>query len=370
MAVLDFAQPFYAARHDRHEIVSDIDALLSTERGALTVRAIPFSSDFPPQQVLLDRNTSARWVNLQEKYDSVELYELTCASRSDGKPSARSGRFFVYWNEQFPNVYVAISLEPSWFYREGLRPLLQSLHPRLVVGFIPNARLLRLVTEFRDKCGFTDLVITRASQRLRLPEEEKHKRDMSAVTWPHRSVEGAFSWVHENNGWFQSIQFEARRNSRVAAKVTVTRDGLVKTDCLFTKVFQSFVLPVCRIHFENRSLFSKRGRRENDRLAAKPLTIEFGSDQFGDVAENAKFIQAMKRLKTASVSVLHGNPHIQLSVIDYFDGSTFDVWVLSPERVVLVPQLKATVGAIKRIVKHVFDTYSEGEVRDFEGGSV
>jgi hypothetical protein len=369
MAVLDFAKPFHATPHDRHHIVSDIDSLLSTERGDVRVRVIPFSSDSEPSQLLLTGKTDMRTVTLQEEYEGVQLYEITLKARSEAKRASRRGRFYVCENEQLPNVYVAISLEPTWFYREGLRPLLQYLQPRLVLGFIPHARLLRLVTEFREKWGFTDLIITHASQRLRLPEEGKHKRVVPVVSWPAMSVDEAFSWVQENNGWFQSMHFDARRNGRVAARVAIAREGFVQTDYEFTKVFQSFVLPVCHIHFENRTLFSKRARKDNERLATKPLTIEFPANRFRDVGENAKFIHAMRRLTTASVSVLHGNPHIHLSIIDYFDGSTFDVWVLSPERMILVPQLKATVGAIKRIVKHTFDHYCEGEVRDFRGAS-
>ena len=50
-----------------------------------------------------------------------------------------------------------------------------------------------------------------------------------------------------------------------------------------------------------------------------------------------------------------------------FDGSTFDLWVLSANRLVLVPQMKASIGAIKRIVSHVFDNYAEGHIGNFEG---
>jgi hypothetical protein len=117
------------------------------------------------------------------------------------------------------------------------------------------------------------------------------------------------------------------------------------------------------------NLFAHRSRKDNPNLDAKPLAISFPAGQFDDVGENAKFIRAMRTLKTASVSVLHGNPYIHLAVIDYFDGSTFDVWVLDPNSIIVVPQMYGSVGAIKRLVNHVFDTYAEGEVSEYAGAA-
>jgi hypothetical protein len=184
------------------------------------------------------------------------------------------------------------------------------------------------------------------------------------------SLEEAFAWVHENDGWFQSIQFEAKDTmGRVCAEVLLTRSGVVRADRLFGQAFRGFLQPICKNHYENVILFSGRSRRDNARLLSKPLTIAFNAAQFAEATENAKFIQAMKKMRTASVSVLHGNPYINMSIIDYYDGSTFDVWVLSEDRLVIVPQMKGTVAAIKRLINHIFDTYAEGEIRDYAEGT-
>jgi hypothetical protein len=55
-----------------------------------------------------------------------------------------------------------------------------------------------------------------------------------------------------------------------------------------------------------------------------------------------------------------------MSVIDYFDGSAFDIWVLSSSQLVIVPQMKGTVPAIKRLVNHIFDSYAEGKIKDYK----
>ena len=51
----------------------------------------------------------------------------------------------------------------------------------------------------------------------------------------------------------------------------------------------------------------------------------------------------MQLLRGTSVSVLHGNPYVHLSILDYHDGSAFDLWVLDRQRLIIVPQLKASI---------------------------
>ena len=57
---------------------------------------------------------------------------------------------------------------------------------------------------------------------------------------------------------------------------------------------------------------------------------------------------------------------IQLSVFDYFDGSAFDIWVLSPDKIIIVPQAKGSMPAIKRLINHIFDFYIEGDIKDYK----
>jgi hypothetical protein len=57
---------------------------------------------------------------------------------------------------------------------------------------------------------------------------------------------------------------------------------------------------------------------------------------------------------------------VHLSVIDYFDGSTFDLWVFDANQLIIVPQMKGSIPAIKRLVNHIFDTYAEGAIKDYQ----
>ena len=360
----DYITPFYNQRHNRDSLIKSIDSLLASE-SVMSVRAIPFSCNKPPDTWFPKISTSSRNVSLIRTNEGVQLFELSYSFKDGKERIKESGYFFVYEHPEYEKVYVALTIESSTFFHRALLPFVKSLYPQGMMTFITHKKLRRLLEEFQIMNQFKDLIITRASYRLRFEEEGKHKKIVPMVSWPDMELREAFDWVYQNNGWFESLQFEAINNSAVSAEVSFTRDGIVRTNRLFSKIFLAFVLPVCKTIHDNIEIFGHRSRLERNDLSAKPLTIDFGMAQFADASENAKFIQAMKCLRTASTSVLHGNPYIHMVIIDYFDGSTFDLWVLNPNQMVIVPQMKCSIPAIKRLINHMFDTYAEGEIKDY-----
>jgi hypothetical protein len=362
---IDFITPFYRQQHNRDTLIKSIDSLLASEY--LSIRAIPFGSDRPPLNWFPNKSSITRNISLIAANEGVQLFQLTYCFRAGDEEKKEEGHFFIYEHPEYRKVFIAITIESSNFFQRALFPFIQSLHPRAIMTFITHKRLRRLLDQFQVANQFTDLIITRASYRLRFENEGKHKKIVPMVSWPDMGLSEAFDWVYQNNGWFQSLQFEARRDHLVAAEVSFTRQGVVRTNQLLSKVFEGFVSPVCKIIHENMEIFAHRSRRDYHDLTAKPLAIDFGTVQFPDPSENARFIQAMKRLQTASVSILHGNPYIHMTVIDYYDASTFDLWVLNPSQLVIVPQLKGSIPAIKRLINHIFDTYAEGKITNYTG---
>jgi hypothetical protein len=365
MARFDFIKAFYKGSHDRATIVQDIDAVLGSRQRKLLVTTIPFSTAESPTALFASRPKRNRKVHVLSHATGLDFCELQYNFKSGTTEQRGKGKFFVYHHSAYPNVYAAITLDGGDFLSKGLRPLLKNLFPHLVVGFVPHARLKRMLRAFKEDNAFSELIITRAAERWRLPEEGTHRRVMSLVKWPGMALDEALAQLVEHNAWFQSLQFDAKRDNLTAARVSFARDGECRCDYLFDKCFAGFVQPTCKIHHENFNLFSRRGRREIAGLGVRPLAITFDDGQFADVEENHRLITAIRSMRTASVSVLHGNPYLYLSVVDYFDGSTFDIWVVDERQLVIVPQLYGSIGAIKRLVNHIFDSYAEGEVANF-----
>jgi hypothetical protein len=79
--------------------------------------------------------------------------------------------------------------------------------------------------------------LTRASQRLRSPDGSHSKHPIPVVSWPQMSLDEAFDWVRQNNGWFQSIAFEVKDSDRIVATISDTRQGIVKATGLLNRAY-------------------------------------------------------------------------------------------------------------------------------------
>ena len=75
------------------------------------------------------------------------------------------------------NVFVALSVESTPFFRRALLPLFQGLYPTVMLTFVAHRKMKRSLDTFKAEGDYTDLIITRASQRLRYQEGTQNKEN-------------------------------------------------------------------------------------------------------------------------------------------------------------------------------------------------
>ena len=310
---MNFAESLYNGTWTRDELIRNADSVVSAME--IPVRVFPFSSAHDPQVEFMSLTSAGRRVEVVRESSEVTLFQMSYSAGPANPGQREYGKFYVYRHPVNPSVYVALTIENGEFVKAQLIPMLRALYPTVNTTFISHKKLREILNAFRTETGFSEITIIRASHRSRLTLESGEKV-VPLVSWPHANMDWVFQWVHENNGWLNKVEFQSRHGSGPRVKIAFTRHGIVRASGFLPIVIKAFVDPVAKIISENLALFSGRSRRENADLAIKPLAIQFGSNQFENVGENANFIKAMRRLKTASVSVIHGNPYLHLSVID------------------------------------------------------
>ena len=95
----------------------------------------------------------------------------------------------------------------------------------------------------------------------------------------------------------------------------------------------------------------------NTRIAPDEASLDRLSDLF-------------RKIPNASVSVFRSKPFLQASLLDMQDGSSFDV-VLAPDesgdKLLIVPQLRATEAAVSRLCRFLYEKVGEASFEDAEG---
>jgi hypothetical protein len=245
----DYITPFYNQKHSNKGFVEDIDKLLGSYD--LNVKSIPFTSDRLPIEWFPKISTKLRKIKVLKKYDGLQLFQMTYSYRDGNEEREEKGDFFIYEHPEYIKVYVSITFEPGDFFRRIMLPFFESLFPHIMMTFITHKKLKKLLENFKEENQFSSIIITRASQRFRFNEEGKNKKIVPVVSWPQMDLSKAFQWVYENNGWFQSLKFKAKRHISTFAEISITRQGVLVTNNLFEKVFKDFIQPVCKIIHEN-----------------------------------------------------------------------------------------------------------------------
>lgn len=353
----NYIEAFYSENHTEETLMKGFDSLLGSYHD-LYIRMFPVYIEPAYWAKMKEGNKSFK---LLKEHKNIYLFEFSFNTTIYSEKKRITGKFYAIKSTQYNNVYVISSIENSIFVSKGILPHFKKTYPFTSLTFITHKKLKNMLVEFREKNGLRNLTIVRTTTYSRI-----NKKIMPSVNWPVFSLEEAFEWVSEQNGWFQNILFNFSKAQGQIRETSISRNGVIKTNGYANTVYEYMIIPISKTVFENITFFSKRSRRDNPNHDIKPLCINFGYDKFNNTEENQNFISSMRPMKATSLSVIHGNPYVHLSLFDYYDGSSFDIWVLSVDRIIIVPQLKASFQSIKRLLNHIFDNYGEGHIQDYE----
>jgi hypothetical protein len=184
---IGFLDAFYRAKHDQAGLLNELSSLLASE--SADVRLIPFGCESESVDWLDHRAKGNRHATLLNKQDRLSEFRLDYTFKQAGQEYSKSGRFFALQHADYPKVFVALTIEPRIFFDRGLMPFLSGTHPKALLTFITHKRLKRLIEEFKAIGGYQDIVITRASQRLRYQEGSHFKHAMPVLSWPQMTLD-------------------------------------------------------------------------------------------------------------------------------------------------------------------------------------
>ncbi len=95
------------------------------------------------------------------------------------------------------------------------------------------------------------------------------------------------------------------------------------------------------------------------------MRIVYTENVFADKRQNQRLVKVLDGLPEASLSVFHPNPYLHACLLDYTDGSSYDIWVAKPSAILVVPKRKATTQSIERVCNQICDEFEEGDVVEF-----
>ena len=117
---------------------------------------------------------------------------------------------------------------------------------------------------------------------------------------------------------------------------------------------------------KKREIFKNRSRISTPNHEVKPLEVKFSYSIFEKPLDAISIIKSLRQLPYSSSTIIHGNPHVHLVIVDKYDGSSMEIWVLENDRMLIMPQIKTSENSLSRVVNYILENIGEGVVNDWE----
>jgi hypothetical protein len=307
---------------------------------------------------------NVRGFNLDRMSDQsgVERYRSTnrIPTRQRGakpRPAFRevTGRFFVA-KLLTPNAYAFVTPERDEYVRDGLVRFLYRARTYLTRARLTSGEMREIVYSLaRSSNAYVE------TNRSLL----RSKRDQATISYQTGSLQSLYEFAHTNDATVQGFDFSLfDRDRKVLVRAGFNRDGKLSYHGGSKDFFvKQFVETVAQTVKSRTDVLNGRARSEQTG-EVRPLRLKFDRALF-DRAENVRaFLGALSRVRHTDYTLLHRNPYLHLSFVDFFDASGFDVLVDSADSVVIVPQFHASLSSLFRLCQKIFDKFEEGTVAE------
>ncbi len=264
------------------------------------------------------------------------------------------------------NAIIAVCKRSQW---TALRRFIRHQYPDIVPILLSQAELIQGAKSLKQITGHAVQVRAfSAKERLRTITGRGRK---SIREWTDEELDEALLNIQDRHQVVTSLDVDflprvgGHSHIRPKASCKIRKDGEIEVSGSFKLAFDAVATQVARVGEKKLSFFHGRGLRETQ-YTPRPLAINYPSPLFDDVKVVRSFVQVLAKYPQSMHAVAHGNPYAHVRLTDLFDGSSFDIWAITPQRVALIPGLKASEAAFERIVHYIFDAFREGRIATYD----
>ena len=293
----------------------------------------------------------------------LDLTKLDRAEESD----IASIRVAIAEMAEHPGHYCAVSDCKSAEFKGVFAAFIARHSPEISRLYLTNEDMKAVLASI-ESLGY-DISIKYGSAKGSERATGAPKWDATITTMPFADF---FAELEEDAKAATTVRYEAVPNDSGELGIQSGKArGSIARDCRFSASSNAEVLFKTAIP-EALRLPIERDRRIDASAASagsgavEPTVIRFGRKIFDDKGKNQHYVKMIAKMPDSSISTYHVNPHIHLSLVDYTDGSSYDIWVLKSDRLAIIPQIRAGGASLRRLVNHILVHMGEGRVEKYE----
>lgn len=261
---------------------------------------------------------------------------------------------------------VAICRTTQW---KALKQLLKNTYPRLVPILLSQMELIQCAKKLKQVTRHNVNVKALSAKETFNGKEGEYRKSLRV--WTDEELDKALNIVRDRRQIITSLDVEffpiigdyAHVLPRATCKIR--KDGEIEVTGSYNLAFDGVAIQIARAGEKKLRFFSGRGLRVSS-YKPRPLAVNFKQPVFEGIEIIRIFVEILSKYPHSMHAVEHGNPYAHVKLTDIYDGSSFDVWAISPSRIALMPGLKASEAAFERLVHYIFDKFREGEIANYD----
>ncbi len=219
--------------------------------------------------------------------------------------------------------------------------------------------LIDLEKEYKAEIN-TEILVS--YKRLFYSDFKKKKERESKIIYTNEPFRDSFLKAKKDSTWIDKINFSVENSENLLFKGYISREAIFKCNLSFNDFFNFILNRIIKIGEKKIKLFGNKSRLEN-KGAIKPIVFNF----FAEVLRKESYpqlISVISKYPKSSYSIYHGNPYLHMGIVDYNDGSSYDLWITEPNKLIIIPQLKATLNSLTRFSEFISTNFTDGEITE------
>ena len=364
MDVISFFSDFALGSESSHDLLSYLYTLPSVYKPLYFRQMLIFSTN--------DINKTVREACFRNQIEIISSNEKTYTfvlSREYGQKKYVKGTICFLPSES-EGFYYLFSVSDSAFWNYLVRYLIRNTYPRIKSIFYKQNEIIKVLNYLVEKNNlnmkFRVKEVTTKEKRGKIYKFDTERR------WTDLSVDQLFSQGSERNQLFISIVLKVYI-ARIGVEKLVESNEIkvYKNGEIFTRNLDENLVKDLNKRLEvdvrNRfNLYKDRGLRNAKKIMPKPLEVTFDSEVFSNIDEFNRFRNLIKKYPNSNKTIIHSNPYFYLTISDFIDGSSFDLWVVESNKISLVPQSKSSQQGFEKLIKYIFENFKEGTIKEME----
>ena len=283
-----------------------------------------------------------------------------------GKDGEEPVRIAIVESGRRPNVYYAVSDCPAADFKARFVSLVSRHVPTLSRIYLSSAEMRGIV---KAASSGSDVRVKFISRRSRRPSQLKFDSRMDHIDKPAEKF-----LSDTDNDEIRTIKLACMprglAGNGAAARpdvVTMARDCSFSAKCGAGVLFDT-ILPLVEDLAVRRNEKLRASAETAGRRDPEPLIVKFSRKVFTDPRKNNVHVNAIAAMPHTAINEYHINPYIHLSLIDYMDCSSYEIWILVSDRVAIIPQLSATDASMGRLVNHITEKFGDATIEKYDEG--